>query len=172
MLDHATSSLPPALMLAGELHVHLSAQGAGVATVWDAVGGALLENAEPGEGGQGTRRRAARQAEHLPASDILARDLGQLRWRRGLSGVRHARAGVRGGAFMRLEPGQFVPAHGHSVTEATVVLRGELQVAEGNFTVGDLVIGVPGQSHRPGAGGPTTCICFVARAPKPFWRLS
>jgi putative transcriptional regulator len=172
MLDHATSSLPPALMLAGELHVHLSRQGAEVATVWDAVGGALLENSAPVKGDEETRRGRARKTPYLPVADILARDFDQLRWRRGLSGVRHARAGVRGGAFMRLEPGQFVPAHGHSVTEATVVLRGELQVAEGNFTVGDLVIGVPGQSHRPGAGGPTACICFVARAPKRFWRLS
>ena len=55
---------------------------------------------------------------------------------------------------MRLEPGQAVPAHGHSALEATIVLSGALDVDDEVFSVGDLVLGVPGERHKPAAGRP------------------
>ena len=172
MLDHATGTLPPALMVAGDLHVCLSEDGAEAAAIWDAVGGALLEGSQLGENGPTLSRRRPRRMRRPSPASLLSCDLDRLSWRRGLSGVRHARAGVRGGAFMRLEPGQSVPAHGHSALEATVVLRGELRVGERVHRVGDLALGVPGQAHKPEAESDAACICFVGRGAKPFWRLT
>lgn len=73
---------------------------------------------------------------------------------------------------MRLEPGRHVPAHSHSAIEATVVLRGALEVDGEVFEVGGLAIGEPGETHKPAAYGDEPCICFVARAERPFWRLT
>ncbi len=173
MLDHATSALPCALMVAGDLHVHLSPQGALAAGIWDAVGGALIEKLA-GDEGTGITRKLPRKRAHtrVPAAKLMACDKDKLRWRRGLSGVRHARTGIRGGDFMRLEPGQAVPTHGHSALEATIVLSGALSVDDQVYSVGDLVLGVPGERHKPAAAGDEACICYVGRAPKPFWRLS
>ncbi len=172
MLDHATASLPPALLVAGDLHVSLSASGAGTAALWDAVGGALLESAASRDMAATARRSPWRSLQRPQAPILLARDLDRLSWRRGLSGVRHSRAGVRSGAFMRLEPGQAVPKHNHSALEATVVLRGALRDDGKVYEPGDLALGIPGEFHQPQAEGDEPCICFVARGPRPFWRLS
>lgn len=172
MLDHASGNLPAALMVAGDLHVSLSQHGAQSAAVWDAVGGVLLENASSEIGMKPGWRAARRKMKRPKVAELLSRDLDTLAWRKGLSGVRHARAGIPGGAFMRLEPWQAVPLHGHSALEATIVLRGTLLDGEEVYEQGDLALGIPGETHKPEAQGSEPCICYVGRGPRPFWRLS
>lgn len=96
---------------------------------------------------------------------------GDLSWRRGLSGVSYAPAGAPGARFMRLEPGQAAPAHGHGDLEATVVITGRFSDGHGEYGPGDLVLAVPGTRHKPQTVGEEACICFVAQRPARFWRL-
>lgn len=179
MLDHATGALAPALRLAGDLHCALDSAGAGEAGLWDCVGGILLDDALSLGGrlnGVDCRPRASAggssRARSVDAGTILATDLDTLDWRRGLSGVDFARSPMPGGQFMRLGARQATPEHGHSVLEATVVLRGELIVEGEVYGEGGLVIGAPGERHRPEGGTAGPCVCFVARERRPFWRLS
>ncbi len=173
MLDHAAGNHPAALQLAGDLHALLSIEGARAAAVWSIIGGALLETAtasppvrEPPRWRKVplTGRGAAAELLELEGSGALA-------WRRGLSGIPYAPTDVPGGRFMRLDPGQRVPAHSHSSIEATVVLRGELTDEFGSYRRGDLMIGEPGTRHRPGVTSDETCVCYVAEHPRHFWRM-
>jgi len=173
LMDYASGTLPAALNLAGELHTHLKPEARDEVAVWEAVGGLLIELDEGQPATAPSRvRRVVPGASPLTARDVLSVRFDDIRWRRGLSGVRHAGMGVRGGTFMRLDAGQAVPAHGHSVLEATVVLEGVLDVDGTSYEPGDIALGVPGLRHKPAAQGDHRCICYVARAPRPFWRLS
>jgi putative transcriptional regulator len=174
MLEHAAGALPAGLDLAAGLHVALSAGGAGRAATWDAVGGALLEREDVMET-PATRPARRYQPEPAPAMsvhDLLATDLDALKWRRTITQARCVQTGVPGARFMRLQPGQSIPRHGHSALEATVVLRGILTVDGDVYRYGDLMLGLPGEAHKPGAGGDVPCICLVARGERPFWRLT
>ncbi len=182
MLDHAVGALPPALQVAGELHCTLHPGGAEEAGLWACIGGVLLDQAGGGAAdGMDTRARRRRprrgggadtRAIRAAAGAILTTDLDALGWRRGLTGVDYAGAGLANGQFMRLDAGQATPEHGHSALEATVVLRGELCVGTETYPEGGLVIGAPGERHQPKGSGDGPCICYVGRQRRPFWRLS
>lgn len=180
MLDHATGALSPALHLAGDLHRTLDSRGARTANIWDNIGGLFLDSALDDMGGDDLKdksqnRRAGRKTpapSAVGAASILAVDLDEISWRRGLSGIEYAKAGLPEGQFMRLQAGQTTPEHGHSATEATVVLRGELIVEDEIYRPGQLVIGTPGERHQPQGGHDGDCICYVGRESRPFWRLS
>ena len=173
MLDHATGGLAPALQVAGDIHCALDASGRDSAALWDCLGGVLLEDPVVMEAPVTARRTKARPGRPaVSAGDILSTDLSGITWRRGLSGVRYANTPIPHGQFMRLDPGQLTPAHGHSALEATVVLEGELDVDGMVYTPGQLVIGSPGERHQPMAGNCSLCICYVGRESRPFWRFS
>ena len=174
MLDHAAGALPAGLDLAAGLHVALSAGGADRAAAWDAVGGALLEREDVMEvpPARSARRRKPGPAPAMSVHDLLATDLDALRWRRTITQARYAPTGVRGARLMRLQPGQSIPRHSHSALEATVVMCGMLTADGEGFRSGDLMLGLPGEAHKPAAGGDVPCICLVARGERPFWRLT
>ncbi|MEM8615563.1 MAG: cupin domain-containing protein [Pseudomonadota bacterium] len=164
MLDHASGALDPEMALAAELHILLSETGKDTAKLWCATRDAV-----------GMWANELRHLEHdrLPeALEITCGDYNTVPWRRGLSGVNYAKRGKGKGQLMRLDPGQSAPEHNHSALEATVVLQGEFEDGHGVYSRGDLVLGRPGVPHRPAAHGDQTCICFVAREPLPFWKLS
>jgi len=171
MLDHAAGALPAGLHVAGDLHVSLCGRGADIADFWSIVGGAMLERdvivAAPA-------RKARRP--NMPCASaaraILDTDLNSLSWRKGLGGARLARTGIASSHFMRLEAGAEVPHHSHSTLEATVVLKGELQIDGETYGEGEIAIGEPGEAHQPMVSGHEACVCFVARGSKPFWRLT
>ena len=172
MMDHAAGNQPEAFALAGDLHVLLSDGARRTSDVWSAVGGALLETA----GAAVTERkapspessRAAPQGPAGAARRLLAMADAPIRWRRGLSGVACAPLAPPGAKFMKLEPGQSAPAHGHGRLEATVVIHGRFSDGHGSYGRGDLVLGVPGLRHKPRGEGETPCICFVAEHPRRF----
>lgn len=159
MLDYSAGTLPPEQALAAQLHVLLSPEGRANASVWQAVGDVLDDHSA---------------TDHfLPeALEISRADYSKVPWKRGLSGVQMAKRGKDRGQFMRLDPGQSAPEHSHSAPEATVVLQGQFEDGHGVYKRGDLVVAAPGHRHRPAAFGDESCICFVGRAPLPFWRLS
>lgn len=172
MLDRCTGALEPGLRVAADLHAALNPQGREAVGFWEAVGGALLEDAAEQVDAPRRRGHSSRDDEALAVADILSRDLTNLNWRRSLGGVQTCKSGIARAHFMKLEPEDTVPRHGHSAIEATVVLEGELEDDGIVYRRGDIALGVPGRSHRPAAHGNSACICFVARGKRPFWRLT
>ena len=172
MMDYAAGNQPEAFALAGDLHVLLSEGGGRTADIWSAVGGVLLENAgtsaQSGMPLLAESPKAAESRTYGEASRLFAMTETPLRWRRGLSGVAYVRLDPPGARFMKLDPGQSAPAHGHGGLEATVVLHGQFSDGHGTYKRGDIVLGVPGMRHKPRGEGTDPCICFVAERPHRF----
>ena len=166
MLDHTAGNLTPAMNLAASIHRLMSSEGDEAATLWESVRKALVS--------EGDHRTENHETEpHVTtALNIIHTDYSDVNWRRGLSGVHYAKSPIKNGQLMRLKPGQSVFSHGHSRLEATVVLEGTLDDGLGVYEVGDILLAEPGLQHKPSAGGNQSCTCFVARSPKPFWRLT
>ncbi|MEM6947336.1 MAG: cupin domain-containing protein [Pseudomonadota bacterium] len=172
MLDHAVGALVPGLKAAGDLHVRLSADGAKRASLWEMVGGALLEQDNSHPAGRSAAPKRKSSADTHDVQEILDADLDQLDWKSGVSGAKHVKMGPSGSYLMRMEPNQSVPSHSHSAIEATVVLAGRLEIDGAHYEQGDIAFGEPGRAHRPRATEDGECVCFVARGPRPFWRLT
>lgn len=173
MMDHAAGNHADALALAADMHLMLSPSGAEQDQIWSIVGGAFLER-DPRQVATVSARVARRRPQERlkeTAEDLLAMADGAIDWKRGISGVSYANTRTRGAKFMRLDPGQSAPAHGHGALEATVVLQGRFSDGHGVYSRGDIVLGEPGKRHKPAAVGDETCICFVAETSHPLWNL-
>ncbi len=174
MMDHAAGTHPESLALAGDLHMMLSKDAASTAFAWSIIGGALLETAEAEplvRAPEPERLSYKRQRSPAGARAILDVASGPITWKRGLSSIAYLPVGVPGGKLMKLEAGQSVPKHGHTVIEATVVVQGRLRDAFGEYGEGDLMLGEPGMHHKPVAAGNEPCVCYVAEPPLFSWRL-
>lgn len=172
MLDHSAGTHTPAMMLAGDIHALLTSEGAAAAAVWDAVGGAILE--DPGDAISPKVQHQSKRFQSSAgdtAQSIIVRSEGQIAWKRSIFGVHYSKMQTPNAKFMKLEPGKSAPAHGHSDLEATIVLHGRFTDGHGVYERGDLVIGEPGKRHKPAAYGDEACICFVAESPRKFWRF-
>lgn len=166
MLDYAAYNLPPSMQVAANIHRLFSSKGHEAALVWESAS-LLLKARQISD-----RRPEPVDDAMIAALEIIHMNYSGIRWRRGLSGVKYAKMPETPGQLMRLEPGQNVFSHGHSSLEATVVLEGVLDDGLGAYQQGDLLLAEPGMKHRPSASGNKACVCFVARSPKPFWRLT
>ena len=173
MMDHAAGNHPESFAVAGDLNISLSERGAETAHLWSMIGGVMLERSDPilADPAQQSSRTGRARWSGLSADEVLFQSSRDLSWRRGFSGVQYASAGTPGTKFMKLEPGQSAPMHGHGGLEATVVLSGRFTDGYGTYSRGDLVLGEPGMRHKPAAVGDESCICFVAHRPNRFWSI-
>ncbi len=163
MIDYASGNLTGELALAAQLHTVLSRRGQAADQIWAAVA------CEIGQ----IEAFSASDHNLLPEALELSRTrLDTIPWKRGLSGVQYAKRGRAKGQLMRLDPGQCAPEHSHSACEATVVLKGRFTDGPHVYDRGDLIVAGPGDRHRPAAYGSEMCVCYVGKAPRPFWRLS
>jgi anti-sigma factor ChrR (cupin superfamily) len=164
MLDYAAGLLPPAERLAADLHGALSIEGGRNLRLMEALGGAMLEKLPAGEGlppitpGQ-AYTSGSRSARLDP---YINRDLLGMKWRTNIWGVKTAAAGVPMTSFLRLDPGERAPAHGHGRRDVTVVLRGAYADDFGVYERGDLAFAEPGMRHEPRAVGKEPCVCLIA----------
>ncbi len=166
MLDYAAGLLPPAEQLVGDLHRALSREGGRNARLLEALGGTMLEGLSSPDGetpdaarlGQpeGRRRRSTR------LDPYLRRDLIAMKWRKNIWGVKTASTDVPMASFLRLDPGERAPAHGHGRRDVTVVLCGAYADDFGVYERGDLAFAEPGMKHEPRAVGEETCVCLLA----------
>ena len=97
---------------------------------------------------------------------LLGTSLEDVRWRPLAIGVWHRRVPLRGasGGDLRLikaGPGRGLPAHGHTGSELTLVLRGDYADVIGTFRTGDVADLDEDINHHPVAG-PAGCICLMA----------
>lgn len=189
-----THSLPDDVLLAysaGQLsepfdllvatHCSLSDEARARLAGFDAVGGALLEEAPQAEMGAGAleatlamvlgaapeppKARARDALFPAPLHDYVGGGLEAVQWRNAGMGVRQAILSEGDGASVRLlsiPSGVAVPDHGHHGLEMTLVLQGAFRDQFGAFHRGDVEIANEDVEHTPMAFGDETCICLAA----------
>lgn len=173
-----TLSAPEAVVVA--THLALKPQTRPWADLGRAVGGALLEEAEPVSLDAGARDAAlARLDDPAPAEEQVVpksadpslpeplRGLPLGPWRWAGPGV-HVREviGPRDGdcrvILLRIAPGQCAPRHTHGGVELTCVISGAYATEDGVFAQGDLEEADPNVTHQPRVVSPEPCLCVAA----------
>jgi putative transcriptional regulator len=182
LMAYAAGQLPEAFNLVVATHVSLCDECRAQAASYDAVGGALLEEAEEIALGEDALARVlarieglpqATQAEPLkraglfpaPLADYVGGDLSAVRWRRVGGGVKQAILPTGKDASARLlfiPAGTAVPDHGHRGMELTLVLQGAFADANDQFGRGDVEIADEDLEHTPVALAGQDCICLAA----------
>jgi putative transcriptional regulator len=166
MFDYAAGALSPAERLAAELHRALSEEGSRNASMLDAVGGALLERAQPLPVDYFDSMRlgvpARTPASPSPLDPFINRDLLALRWRKNVVGLKMLPTGTPMASLLRLDPGERAPVHHHGRRDVTVVLTGTYGDEFGEYERGDIAFAEPGLKHQPRAVGDKPCVCLIA----------
>ena len=181
-MGYAAGQLPEAFSLVVATHVSMCDECRARAASFDAVGGALLEEAEEialGEDAlvrvlerieglpEATRAKPLKRAGVFPAplADYVGGDLSAVRWRRVGGGVKQAilRTGKDATARLLFIPaGTAVPDHGHRGMELTLVLQGAFADENDQFGRGDIEIAGEELEHTPVALSGQDCICLAA----------
>lgn len=182
LMAYAAGQLPEAFNLVVATHVSLCDECRARAASFDAVGGALLEEAEEIAMGEDALTRALERIESLPQAtrseplkpagifpaplaDYVGGDLSAVRWRKVGGGVRQAILPTGRDASARLlyiPAGTAVPDHGHRGMELTLVLQGAFADDNDRFGRGDIEIADEDLEHTPVALAGEDCICLAA----------
>lgn len=182
LIAYAAGQLPEAFNLVVATHVSLCDECRARAGAFDAVGGALLEEAEEIAMGEDALERALSRIEDLPQAtrteplkpagifpaplaDYIGGDLSAVRWRKVGGGVKQAILPTAKDASVRLlyiPAGTAVPDHGHRGMELTLVLQGAFADANDRFGRGDIEIADEDLEHTPVALAGQDCICLAA----------
>lgn len=179
LMAYAAGNLPEAFGLVAATHVSLCDECRARMEAFDAVGGAVVECADPValaegcleavmarlEGQQARPKVAARGAVPAPLADYIGSDFAGVKWWPLGLGVRQVILPTDKGASARLlfiPAGQAVPDHGHRGTELTLVLQGAFRDASDRFGPGDLEIATEADEHSPVAEAGADCICLAA----------
>jgi putative transcriptional regulator len=193
LMAYSAGQLPEAFSLVVATHVSLCDDCRARLLAFDAIGGALIEDADQARMAEDSfeatmaRITGLPQAEPVRASrimgcvfpaplrDYVGGDLAAVHWRPVGMGVRQAILKTDTGATARLlhiPAGQAVPDHGHRGMELTLVLQGAFRDTEDRFGPGDIEIATEELEHTPVAEPGADCICLVATdAPLRFNRL-
>ena len=182
-MAYAAGHLPEAFSLVVASHLSLCDDCRAQAGSFDAVGGALLEQA--GEtamdaaaldlalariGRVPQEPRPAPQPPHrgplpAPLASHVGGDLAALRWQRLGAGVRQAILPTGKEATARLihiPAGIAIPDHGHRGLELTLVLQGAFADQGMTFGPGDVEISDESDEHRPTVLVDQPCLCLAA----------
>ena len=177
LMSYAAGAMPAALSALAGAHIAMCHQCRRELTLFEHVGGALLESlapiplraAEARFGRIAVSLAASRQATRRQCFNpvlLLARDDFQsVSWRRIGIGLWHRPLPLQGKGTLQLikaAPGATVPDHGHAGCELTLVLRGALADASGRYGVGDIADLDEEVEHTPVADADTGCICAIA----------
>ncbi len=182
LTGYAAGSLPEAFNLVVATHVSLCDECRARAASLDAVGGALLDEAEEIAMGEDALARALDRIEQLPQAtrseplkpvgilpaplaNYIGGDLSAVRWRKVGGGVKQAILPTGKDASARLlfiPAGTAVPDHGHRGMELTLVLQGAFADANDRFDRGDIEIADEDMEHTPVALAGQDCICLAA----------
>jgi putative transcriptional regulator len=189
LMGYAAGSLPEAFNLVIAAHVSLSDDARVRLGAFEAVGGAVLDDA-PGvalsddslaammarlDGLPQANARAPMQADEIfpaPLADYVGRGL---RWQSLGRGVKQAILRTDSDAsarLLRIPAGQVMPDHGHKGTELTLVLQGAFFDGNHRFGRGDVDVATEETDHTPIAEAGQDCICLAATdAPLKFHGL-
>ena len=168
-MAYAAGDLPEAFNLVVATHVSLCDDCRARLAAYEAVGGAVLEEADAAEMSedslmacldridglsQANARRPLKRAGIFPAplADYVGGGPGKVRWRNLGKGVRQAILPTARDASARLlyiPAGQAVPDHGHRGLELTLVLQGAFRDERDRFGPGDIEIADEAMEHTP-----------------------
>jgi putative transcriptional regulator len=187
LIAYSAGTLPEAFNLIVATHLSLCDKCHADAQAYDAVGGALLDDANAAMSAGSLAQALAQLDETLPIAppahiitgdlpaplhNYTGGDLDSVRWRPVGMGVRQAILPTSKGATARLlciPAGAAMPDHGHRGTEMTLVLKGAFQDADAYFTRGDIEVSGKDVQHTPVADIHEDCICLaVTDAPLRF----
>ena len=185
LMAYSAGQLPEAFNLIVATHVSLCDECRARLEAFDAVGGALLDQADadplPALGaeslaatmarirGQAPQKRAEPPVRRglfpAPLAEYVGGDLEAVRWRSVGGGVKQAILPTARDASARLlyiPGGVAVPDHGHRGTELTLVLQGAFRDEFDRFGPGDIEIATEADEHTPVAEEGLACICLAA----------
>lgn len=189
---YAAGALPEAFNLVVATHISLCDDCRARLAAFEAVGGAVLEEAPAVAVSHGSlaatlQRIRDRGKDPIPAPrpatglfpaplrDHVGGDVSAVRWRNIGGGVRQALLPSSREARVRLlyiPAGAMVPDHGHGGTELTQVLQGAFRDGDARFGPGDIGIATEDTHHTPVAEDGEDCICLAATdAPLKFAAL-
>jgi putative transcriptional regulator len=170
MFDYSAGTLPagPAFVVAA--HLALQPKANQLVDVFDATGGALLDELEPvtlatPDWLETTDSAAPSLPLSAQTTDVahMLTTLDQGRWKRNLAGMLVKPVPGVAAQLLKLEAGRSVPHHGHHGLEFTLVLSGEFGDGHGTYRRGDLVIHDEDTEHQPCAVAGSDCICLISQ---------
>jgi putative transcriptional regulator len=183
LMAYSAGTLPEAFDLVVATHVSMCDECRARMHAFDAVGGALIEDAGGIEMGadslsatlamiadrqQEPRRPAPVRRDRVfpaPLQDYVGGDLDAVKWRRVGGGVSDAILRTKGDAtvrLLRIPGGVAVPDHGHRGLELTLVLQGAFRDDTDHFGAGDIEVAGDELVHQPIAERGPDCICLAA----------
>lgn len=181
LMAYSAGQLPEAFSLVVATHLSMCDECRVALGGFDAVGGALVENADLAAVSDAALEAtlamiaslkpvADTRARHTgifpaPLADYVGGDLDAVKWQSLGRGVRQAILPTAKGASVRLlhiPAGQAMPDHGHRGTELTLVLQGAFSDGTGRYNRGDVDIETAATQHTPVAEGNLPCICLSA----------
>lgn len=99
-----------------------------------------------------------------PLRPLIGQWFSDLHWRTMAPGMKQFILPALEGKLrlLNIAPGTFMPSHGHSGSELTLVLKGSYSDELGRFSVGDVADVDPDMTHQPVADTHEGCICLIA----------
>ncbi|CTQ49657.1 ChrR family anti-sigma-E factor [Jannaschia donghaensis] len=181
LMGYAAGHLPPSHDLMVATAVSLDDDARARLAGFEAVGGALLDEAEAVslddgsldavmarlKGGTPDPVSPAGTVDDVlpaPLRDAVGGGLSDVRWKSAGLGVRQAVLGADEGGTVRLlsiPAGQAMPDHGHHGAEFTLVVQGAFIDAGRRFGRGDMEVADAQTEHQPVAAAGEDCICLV-----------
>ncbi|MEL6607640.1 MAG: ChrR family anti-sigma-E factor [Pseudomonadota bacterium] len=183
LMAYSAGTLPEAFNLVVATHISMCDECRARMHSFDAVGGALLNDAAEVPLSDGALEATLKLiSQHPkdpiktvmqpkggvlpgPVQDYVGGDIDKVKWRRVGNGVRQAILPTSKDASVRLlhiPAGCEVPDHGHQGTELTLVLQGAFLDEDDRFARGDIEIANEDLEHTPIADIGEDCICLAA----------
>lgn len=180
LMGYSAGTLPEAFNLVVASHISLCDECRARLGAFDAVGGAVLEDAgvvtmdmDASSLLDSAGPQKVAPVVSKPSSDIYPQVLmdylgpnpDQVKWSKLGMGVRQAILKTSSTASVRLlhiPAGCEMPDHGHHGTELTLVLHGAFKDDQDRFGRGDIEIATEADHHKPVADESGPCICLAA----------
>ncbi|WP_243645101.1 ChrR family anti-sigma-E factor [Rhodovulum euryhalinum] len=187
LMAYAAGNLPEAFSLVVATHVSLCDECRARLMEYEAVGGAVLDDAPECAMAEDSFAATMRLIDGMPADerietsamvrhdgnavfpqplrDYVGGDAEAVRWKSLGGRIRQAVLPTSKEASVRLlyiPAGMAMPDHGHKGMELTMVLQGAFEDDEGLYARGDVEVANEEMEHTPVAAPGPDCICLVA----------
>jgi putative transcriptional regulator len=178
----AAGSLDEGRSLVVATHLSLCTECRGAVAAFEAVGGEMLNSIDPVAMSDGARDRALAMLDREPLpvapakpaprpvwqaeqETLLGYNLGPWRWVSPGLHYRAVKTPEVGGTrvfMLKAVPGLKIPAHSHTGTELTCVLKGAFIHDGGRYAAGDCDDADQDDAHNPMIDEGEVCVCLVA----------
>ncbi|MDB2384351.1 ChrR family anti-sigma-E factor [Endozoicomonas sp.] len=184
LISYAAGSLPEHQAIAISCHLHTCDICRDTVSKAEQLGSLLLEEIKPTAVSSTVRHHLIRQLDTTltdssakdnppmtgdippPLSRLVGYQLDTLNWKRLVPGIKQLliRKSPQQGQLrlLKIAPGTCMPAHSHSGSELTLVLKGSYTDETGRYRAGDIADMDSDIHHQPVADTHEACICLIA----------